>query len=95
MKPKRYRQPKQIPNTIKLQWGKLPHDSPDIVCAWGNGCHKSDANYLLHAITGDRMTSDFSGSTPRWKPEKSVLKELEIRGYDITTLKFSIQKKTP
>lgn len=58
---------------------------------------------LLNNILGDRMMFDFD----KWSETKynsqppmpykmdNFLKELETRGYDITTLKFSIELKKP
>jgi hypothetical protein len=88
---KKYRRPKAKPGELKVQWGKLPYDSPDICYCWGGDGATSSDGSLLHCM--------FSGFS--WRKSDSFgaiqndgyLKELEARGYDLTTLKFSIQKK--
>lgn len=76
---------------LKVQWAKLPHDTPDLVFSSGEGTSSSD-RYFLYCM--------FCSEQPRWDHEKnglaydpSFVKELEARGYDLTTLKFSIKKK--
>ena len=84
---KRYKNRKQIPNTLRCYYGVTDDDrQPDIVFNWGEGCAASDgrlvANLFCHERTG-------------WGGEKlkSAVDELESRGYDISTLEFSIKKK--
>lgn len=89
MKTKRYRSPKQIPNTLRAMWGKLRHEPEDFVFVWGEGCHSADASFLHHALCHERYTHPLISK----EPEKSLLAELEARGYDITTFQFSIRKK--
>ncbi len=77
------------PGELKALWGKLPHDAPDICYLWGGEGARSCDGHLLYSM--------FSGFGHR-KGQHCVehdgfLKELEARGYDLTTLKFSIQKK--
>ena len=76
---------------VKVAWARQPHHEPDVCIGWGVGVPKADANLILHALTSERMTLDFPSGKHRW--DKSLVDELEVRGYDITTLKFSIQKK--
>ena len=78
---KRWRSPKAKDGELKVQYGKLPLDSPDIIYVGGNGTSRPDRR-LLHYIFS---LGHFDG--------KSLYEELESRGYDLTTLKFSIQKK--
>jgi hypothetical protein len=84
---KRWRSPEAKPGEIKVRYGKLQHDAPDICYAWGEGTSKADT-YLLHYIF----------SSVRFRPgsfetDISLYDELEKRGYDLETIKFSIQKK--
>lgn len=73
---------------LKAQYGKVPHErSQDIVYAWGAGCPKSDMHLIHNMLTAQR----YSVLDGEW--DKSPLDELIDRGYDITTLKFSIEKK--
>lgn len=69
---------KAKPNQLKCKWSKSQRD---IVYAWGDGIHKSDAHLLHNALT---ITMKHG--------EKSFQEELEARGYDLTTLSFSIMK---
>ncbi len=85
------RRPKPAkPGELKAQWGKLPHNDPDICYLWGGGGAASGDGHLLHGM--------FSGYGHR-KGDSGIvehdgfLKELEARGYDLTTLKFSVQQK--
>jgi hypothetical protein len=83
---KRWREPKAKPNQLKAQWGKLKHDSPDLCFAWGDGVNKCDARLLSNAITS------FTFEPGSYETRPSLYDELEKRGYDMTTLKFSISK---
>lgn len=73
---------------LKVQYGKVPYEkSTDIVYAWGEGTSRSDIRLIHNMLTGER----YSVLTGEW--EKSPLDELIERGYDITTLKITIEKK--
>lgn len=86
----RIRAPLPKPGELKVQWGKLPSESPGLCYVWGEGVPNADAT-LLHDVL----------SSPRYRPlqslheapDPSFLKELEARGYDLSTLRFTIQKK--
>lgn len=81
--PRRFRKPKAKPNELKIAYGKTPHDNPDLFyCHGGEGAHRCDARLLAHFIEGATYFED-----------RNLRQELEHRGYDITTLKFSIVKK--
>lgn len=89
---KRYRQIKAKRGELKMQFGKVPHEAPDMCTAWGEECSRRDASLLFHHFGSDRPPTLFDKGV--WQP--SLLKELEKRGYDLKTLKFSIQKiKSP
>jgi hypothetical protein len=94
---KRYRAPKAKPGQLKAQWGKWPGDAPELCYAWGSGVSKRDANLMHDMLCGKRARRAVGDERPQlglpiiYAP--SFLQELEVRGYDITTLKFSIQKK--
>lgn len=88
MKQKRLRVPHAKPGELLARWGKEEPGrghGADIVYAWGDGCDRSDPRCLAAAL-GDRRRYDMG-------PERSLFELLEARGYDITTLRFSIQKK--
>lgn len=83
---KRYRAPKVKPGEIKVKWGRIPGEStnPELCYYWGEGVSKRDIN-LLH-YTFNNLKSRDGGLEP-------LLAELEARGYDTTTFKFSISKR--
>ena len=80
------------PGEIKVGWGRADnYDAPDICSAWGGqGADKSDARMVNTRLTEKRMRQSFPDMKVVFEP--SFIEELEARGYDITTLKFSIQK---
>ena len=76
-----------------MYWGKLPGDSPDVIYSWqGDSSMKIDSR-LLHYCFGSKHPDPHT--IPIFsKMNRSLLEELEARGYDLTTLHFSITKKT-
>jgi hypothetical protein len=83
-KTKRFRTPKLKDGELRVYWGKLPHDSPDVVFSWqGDRSMRRDTALLCYL---------FSKKEPG--TSRGLLEELEYRGYDITTLRLSIMKKT-
>lgn len=90
---KRWRIPKAKPGELRACWGKPDrYSGPDICYAWGDGVPSADASLLHLTISTERMTFDFPTTGHKFDP--SFIKELETRGYDLTTLRFSIQKKS-
>lgn len=78
---KRYRRRFPKPGELTLYYGKLPHDSPDFIFDWGDGCAKSDGRLLSLFL----FEQKFDG--------KNLIEELEARGYDTKSIRFSIKKK--
>ena len=92
MKAKRFRTPKLNDGELRMYWGKLPHDAPDIIIAWqGDSSMKRDSRMLYYLLCSDRP--DPFAKPIFSKMEPSLIKELEARGYDITTLRLSVMKK--
>jgi len=89
---KRLRKPKLKDGELRMYWGRLPGDCPDVIYAWqGDSSMKRDSA-LLHYRLGSQHPDPhaqpiFSKMLP------SLLEDLEARGYDLTTLHFSIMKK--
>lgn len=83
---KRWRMPKAKPGQLIAQYGREDrHNYPDLLYAWGgSGASKPDSRVLMAAL---EETPVFEG--------RSLRKELEARGYDITTLRFSIELARP
>lgn len=90
---KRYRTPTAKPGEIKIVYGKADRYSrPDLCVAWGDGADmKPTASFMMHALTEKRMTRAFPSMDVIYEP--SLIDELEARGFDIETLRFTIQRK--
>ena len=83
---KRWREPKAKPGEIKIQYGRVRGEYyPDLCFVWGSGTSRSDARLLHNVIASERYRF--------FDVSNSLLDELEKRGYDLTTLNFSIFKK--
>lgn len=70
---------KAKPGELRMAWGKR---EGDLVVCGGDGICRADGNLLATALA---MTPIAGGRTLRG--------QLEERGYDITTLRFSIRRK--
>ena len=81
-KKKQYRSPRPKPGQIKVAWGRARDCDPQLVAAWAAG-GGATAGYIMTSLTEKYAP----------KSGRSLVDELEARGYDITTLKFSIEKK--
>ena len=84
---------------LHIYWGKADdQDKKDIVYHNGNGTSHCDSQLLYSLIGCKRKSTNYDAplNSPRylWTTEEdSLLEELEKRGYDLTTLRFSIRKK--
>lgn len=89
---KRLRKPKLEDGELKMYWGREPNDRPDIMLAWqGDRSMKRDTNLLHYFMCSKHPDPD---AQPIFsKMNLSLIEELDARGYDLTTLKFSIKKK--
>ena len=91
---KRLRRPNIKDGELKVYWGRMPHDEPDIIIEYrGDRGMKRDSNLLFNALTSKNVDPFAKPLFSKMNP--SLVEELEARGYDITTLKFSIRKKEP
>jgi hypothetical protein len=88
--PKRYRLPKPKPGEFIVRWSRVPLESraPEICYVWGDGVPNRD-KHLFHIY--------FCMDRPKFgaacQVDPSFAKELELAGYDMDTLRFSIRKK--
>lgn len=94
---KRYRKPVTKPGQLRVYYGIAERgDAPDICLAWGgNGANKRDSNLLHMVICGKRLRLAYGEERDKEGPyvfDCSLIDELKTRGYDISTLRFSIQK---
>lgn len=79
---KRWRAPKAKPGELKIAYGKSEGELDLFYCHGGDGARRCDARLLSHFIEG-----------VKYFDERNLREELEYRGYDITTLRFSVMKK--
>lgn len=88
MKAKRWHSPQAKPGELIARWGRVDRydPKPTLVYAWGaHGASKPDSRCLMAALEEADILDG-----------KSLRAVLEERGYDITTLRFSIcQKAAP
>lgn len=83
MKRPRKRTLRAKPGELIAYYGYAEGDGPDICAAYGAaGAQKADGRILLEALCAKVCGID----VPLWK-------ELEQRGYDLNTLKFTIRQK--
>jgi len=91
-KPKRLRRPTLKNGELRVYWGRVDGDYPDIVYEWkGDRSMKRDSallNWHMGCKHPHPTKSPFGQVM-----EPSMLEELERRGYDLTTLQFRIMKK--
>ncbi len=79
---KRFRAPKAKPGELKVAYGKHEGDLDIFYCHGGEGAARCDARMVASYFEG--LKGAF---------ERNMKTELMARGYDITTIKFSIQQK--
>lgn len=73
---------------VRVCYGKVAGYAEDqLVYAWGEGAAKADANLVLHALTSQH----YIPLSHEW--DASLVEELKQRGYDLSTLRFSVMKK--
>ena len=82
---KRYRAPKVREGQIKMQRGRID-GAVDMCIFYGCSTQRCDRALMMDVICSDSLN---------WKSEvvPSLMDELEKRGYDLDTLRFSIEKK--
>lgn len=92
MRVKRYRRPKLKDGELRVYYGKLSHDAPDVIYEWrGDYSMKRDSRLLAYHLGSEHPDPHTLPIFSKMNP--SLLNELEARGYDLTTIKFSIMKK--
>lgn len=84
---KRLRTPKAKDGELLVKYGKEYGDEDLFYCYPDNECGMKRDSRLLSMAFERTVIFPEDGRTLR--------QELEARGYDITTLKFSVMKKTP
>jgi len=94
------------PGTLSARWSKarehgvsrLNGQHGDVLYEWGDGVGNADGHLLHYAFGCERMRlstrEEQAASGLAWDFGLSFLQELHDRGYDLTTLRFSIRKRT-
>jgi hypothetical protein len=90
MPERRYGPPRPRPGQLKAQWGSIEGETPCLVYAGGEGTAREDRAFIHYLLTSINWMGPLHD---KWAFEPSFLDELTARGYDITTLKISIEKK--
>jgi hypothetical protein len=90
-KRKRWRTLTAKPGELKAAYGRDEGGTVDVCFAWGPGCDKADARLLYSTLSYERPASPLRPD----EPGISFLDEIERRGYDLKTLKITIQKAAP
>ena len=81
------------PGELMMMWGYADGDGPDIAYYGGDGTSRTGQRLLHSVLSCPRMVPDLSSSS-RFSFDPSLIDELKSRGYDLTTLKFSIRKNS-
>jgi len=79
---RRFRAPHAEPGQLLVKYGRSEGEEDLFYCHGGGGANKCDSRLLSHFFEG-----------VNWPDGLNLRQELDDRGYDITTLKFSIMKK--
>lgn len=85
--PLKYRQPPMRDGVLDIYYGFADGDGPDVCVKSGHGAGGSPNRHMVLDI--------FCGEHYDWDGKKrtSAIEELDARGFDISTLKFSIKMK--
>lgn len=86
---KRYPRPKMESGKLDVWFGRTePMETPDMCVQSGENAGGSPTrSFVINFFTGGHAASERPGY------ENTFLGELESRGFDLSTLKFSIRKK--
>lgn len=87
------RKPTVKPGELHVYYGRLDGDDPDVIFSNGAGVHRCDRALLYCVFSGERMVLDTSQGYLGHTFDPSFVDELKKRGYDISTIRFSIRKK--
>lgn len=87
---KRYRSPKVEEGEIKFQKGKVDGEV-DMCIFWGDNVPRCDRALIFNMLCSKRQHTNLKTRLPEYSP--SLVDELEARGYDLETLRFSIKKR--
>ena len=88
---KRLRRPKVHEGELVMYWGReYPRAHPEIMYAYSDRSMKEDVRFIIYALNARRPDPYADPSLGKLLP--SFFQELYNRGYDLTTIRFSIKK---
>ncbi len=82
--------PPKKDGAIKFQYGRFEGEY-DFLVLFGNDVPRCDRALVMHSFTSKVMNYDYKNNKPEFND--SFIDELEKRGYDTKTLKFTIERK--
>jgi len=75
------------PGQLKLKYGAIGRDEPDLITSWGDGVPKGSGRMLYSVLS----SKSYNQLTLKWEP--SPLEVLEKWGFDLKTLRIEIKHK--
>lgn len=88
MSERKFQRPRMKDGRLQIYYGQLDGNAPDWCVLHGDGTPRCDARFALSAFCDALPLSGADEGN-------SIVQELETRGYDIATLRFTIDKKRP
>ncbi len=89
---RRRRPPRMIDGRLSVAWAYTRDEGADLYVVGGDRTRSADRHLIIGAFTSEPIRMRMTGSGFDHVYEKSIAEELIDRGYDITTLRFSIDK---
>lgn len=93
------RRPKQSPGKVSLWYGRIDREPADVCAQWMPPANKRHCNLVLQIFSSKNLRMAFdaedkkrSGGLPTFY-DLSWIEELDKAGFDLSTLKFSIEMK--
>ena len=81
--------PPKKDGAIKFQYGRLDGNL-DFLVLYGNDVPQCDRSLVMNLFTSEYMGFDYAKRMPTF--DSSFIDELKKRGYDTSTIKFSIER---
>lgn len=88
----RRRPPRMVDGRLSVAWASTRSDGADLYVVGGDGTCSPDRHLIMGAFCSEPIRMRIRDGVIDHVYEKSLAEELIDRGYDITTLRFSIQK---
>jgi hypothetical protein len=81
--------PPKKDGAIKFQYGRHEGDL-DFIVLYGNDVPRCDRALVMHLFASKTMNYNYESNRPTF--DDSFIDELKKRGYDTSTIKFSIER---